>query len=476
MTTALERDRERRARRRSRSRSANRRTTAWLAAKILLLASAVALGVAVYLAVKPVTNPGVQECGSPLGFFLTDEENVRVLPGLPGAPANAVELAEQPTCRDLAEVELRKAGIAGVAFFGLALTGVIVGLIDDRVAYWRAPRFESLLRPMDRADRIEFGLVPNVDVDELGSVLPPVERPEVVGLVVVGLVASVGLVATGPVDATRAVAARLELAPVLLALLLASLAYVAAAAQRWAVFGGRSRPPEILELTVATSWSGTLRPLVGAFGIDVHHLRKRGASLDDAVERVQSIESVSALAHLLLLAITTLVLWGIELPYVTVDVAEWVLVSLLGLTLLVGLARLPRRWRAAPVKPGRAAVRGLRDLGRRPAQLALLVVATLGLTAARVGVLAVAIGAAGGDVDRTVVLWLYLAVVVLAGLAPTPNGVGVVEVALVLGLFFTGMAAPVAVVGVLVFRVLTAWLPLLPGWRASRSLHRAGGL
>ena len=476
MTTAVDRDRDRRARRRGRSRSANGRTTAWLAAKILLLSALIALAAAAYLAWNPVTNPGVQECGSPLGFFLTDEQNVTILPGLPGAPANAVELAEQPTCRDLAEVEVRKSAIAGAAFFGLALAGIIVGLVDDRVAYWRAPRFESLLRPMDRADRIEFGLVPNVDVDELGAVLPPIERPEVVGLVVLGLAASIGLVAVGPVDATRTVAAGLELSPVLMALLLAALAYVAATAQRWAVFGDRSRPPEILELTVATSWSGTLRPLVGAFGIDTHHLRKRGASLDEAIERVQSIESISALAHVVLLGASTYLLLGIELPYVTVDVAEWVLASLLGLTLLVGLSRVPRRWRAAPVKPGRAAARGLRDLGRRPLQLAVLVVATLALTAARVGVLAVAIGAAGGDVDLTLVLWLYLAAVVLGELAPTPNGVGVVEIALVLGLYFTGLATPVAVVAVLVFRVFTAWLPLLPGWRASRSLHRSGGL
>src|SRR5690349_2063203 len=98
MTAALDRDRERRARRRNRSRSANGRTTAWLAAKILLLASVVALAAASYLAWNPVTNPGVQDCGSPLGFFLTDRDNVTILPGLPNAPANAVALAEQPTC------------------------------------------------------------------------------------------------------------------------------------------------------------------------------------------------------------------------------------------------------------------------------------------------------------------------------------------------------------------------------------------
>src|SRR3954451_6128088 len=111
MTADVARDRERRARRRLRSRSSIDRTTAWLADKILLVAALVALGAAAYIAWNPVQNSGVQDCGSPLGFFLTDEANVTVSIGTPDAPPNAVALAEQPTCRDLVEVELQKAAI-----------------------------------------------------------------------------------------------------------------------------------------------------------------------------------------------------------------------------------------------------------------------------------------------------------------------------------------------------------------------------
>lgn len=476
MTTVAADDHARRARRRRRSRSSNDRTTAWAAAKVLLVASFLALGAAVYLAWSPVTNPGVQDCGSPVGFYLTDRDNVTISPGIPGAPENAVALAEQPTCRDLAEVEMRKAAIGAATFFGLGLVGIVIGLLDDRTAYWRAPRFETLLRPMDRTDRIEFGLVPNVDVDELGSVLPPIERPEVVGLVVAGLAASIGLVFVGPVEVTRSVASTIELGPVLVALLFAGLAYAAATAQRWAVVGRDSFVAEVAEVTVATSWSGTLRPFVGTFGIDVHHLRRRGAPVDDAVERVQAIESVSVLAHLALLVIATLVSIGTPLPFVTVDLAEWVLVSLLVLAVLVGISRVPRRWRAAPVKPGRAAARGLRNLVGQPLNVLVLIVATLALTGARAAALLWSIQAFGGSIDGWQLLWLYLAVVVVGELAPTPNGAGVVEIALALGLFFTGMAPALAVCAVLTYRVVTFWLPLLPGWRASRSLHRAGAL
>ncbi len=447
-----------------------------MAAKILLLSSVVALGAAVYLSWSPVVNPGVQDCGSPIGFYVTDRDNVTISPGLPGAPEDAVALAEQPTCRDLAEIEMRKAGVAGAAFFALALVGAVVGLIDDRAAYWRAPRFETLLRPLDRGDRIQHGLVPNVDVDELGSALPPIERPEVVGFVTGGVAVALGLVFVGSVETTREVASQVGWAPVLLGVLLSSAAYLAATAQRRAVFRPDAPLVEIGALTVATSWSGTLRPLVGTFGIDVHHLRRRGAPLADAVERVQAIESVSALAHGALLVIATVLVVGAPRPFVTVDVAEWILVSLLALTLLVGLARLPLRWRAAPVKPGRAAARGLRALARSPERFVVLAVATLALTGARVGVLVASIAAFGGSVDLSMVLWLYLAVVILGALAPTPNGVGVVETALVLGLFFVGTEPAAAVCAALTYRLLTLWVPMLPGWRASRWLHRSGGL
>jgi uncharacterized protein (TIRG00374 family) len=111
-----------------------------------------------------------------------------------------------------------------------------------------------------------------------------------------------------------------------------------------------------------------------------------------------------------------------------------------------------------------------------PVHLVVLVVATVALTAARVLALAWCVTAFGGSADLSVLLWLYLVVVLVGQLAPTPNGVGAVEVALVLGLYFTGMHPAVAVGAVLTYRVLTLWLPLLPGWRASRSLHRAGAL
>jgi uncharacterized membrane protein YbhN (UPF0104 family) len=49
-----------------------------------------------------------------------------------------------------------------------------------------------------------------------------------------------------------------------------------------------------------------------------------------------------------------------------------------------------------------------------------------------------------------------------------------VEAALVLGLTAVGVAHGPAIAGVLAFRLVTYWLPILPGWLAFRSLQTRG--
>ena len=58
----------------------------------------------------------------------------------------------------------------------------------------------------------------------------------------------------------------------------------------------------------------------------------------------------------------------------------------------------------------------------------------------------------------------------LASAAPTPGGVGAVEAALIGGLAAFGVPAAVTVPSVLLYRVLTCWLPVLVGWPVMRWL------
>ena len=68
---------------------------------------------------------------------------------------------------------------------------------------------------------------------------------------------------------------------------------------------------------------------------------------------------------------------------------------------------------------------------------------------------------------------VYLAAAALAAAAPTPGGLGAIEAALVAGLTGVGMQPGPAVSAVLLYRLATYWLPVLPGWLCWRSLqHR----
>jgi uncharacterized protein (TIRG00374 family) len=79
-------------------------------------------------------------------------------------------------------------------------------------------------------------------------------------------------------------------------------------------------------------------------------------------------------------------------------------------------------------------------------------------------------------VPFTSILVVYLAGTALASASPTPSGLGAVEAALVAGLIRIGVGVGPAVAGVLTFRLLTFWVPMLPGAVAVRFLRRRGAL
>jgi hypothetical protein len=60
----------------------------------------------------------------------------------------------------------------------------------------------------------------------------------------------------------------------------------------------------------------------------------------------------------------------------------------------------------------------------------------------------------------------------VASLSPTPGNIGAIEIALSAGLTAIGVPAAAAVGAVLIYRLLTFWLPLAPGFVAFRYLQK----
>jgi uncharacterized protein (TIRG00374 family) len=68
--------------------------------------------------------------------------------------------------------------------------------------------------------------------------------------------------------------------------------------------------------------------------------------------------------------------------------------------------------------------------------------------------------------------FVYLTGSALGSIIPTPGGLGAVEAALTAGLTAAGVPGGVAVSAVLLFRLLTFWLPVPLGWAAFNYLER----
>jgi uncharacterized protein (TIRG00374 family) len=82
----------------------------------------------------------------------------------------------------------------------------------------------------------------------------------------------------------------------------------------------------------------------------------------------------------------------------------------------------------------------------------------------------------GGSVAIATVVVVFLTGNALGSAVPTPGGLGAVEGALTLGLTLAGMKAGVATSAVLLYRLETFWLPVLPGWLAFSWLQRRDAL
>ena len=76
----------------------------------------------------------------------------------------------------------------------------------------------------------------------------------------------------------------------------------------------------------------------------------------------------------------------------------------------------------------------------------------------------------------TAVSSVYLAGTAIAAASPTPGNLGAVELTLTAGLTGIGVPPATAFAGVLLYRLLTFWLPIVPGFLALGSLRKASHL
>ena len=256
-----------------------------------------------------------------------------------------------------------------------------------------------------------------------------------------------------------------------------ALTYIGAAASIAGAVPPPLRPGPLTASQLAASFTGTLAPAgVGGMALNLRFLQKQGVDRAVAVSGVGLTSVTGVLVHTSLLGV--FIVWagrsafsGYSLPN-----PEWLLVglavviALAGVALLVPATQRLLRDRVWPIM--RRAFDGVSTVLRSPTKVMLLFGGSAFVTFGNLLALYFSVVALGGGLPLASVGAVYLVGASVASVAPTPGGIGAIEAALVSGLVAAGLANAAAVPAVILYRLITFWLPNLPGWIAFRWLQR----
>ena len=120
----------------------------------------------------------------------------------------------------------------------------------------------------------------------------------------------------------------------------------------------------------------------------------------------------------------------------------------------------------------RAGASAIAAIAKTPTKLLALFAGSAIITLSYTVAMIASLNAFGADVAVATAAVVYLAGAAVATAAPTPGGVGATEAALIAGYTVVGVDASTAFAAVLLFRLMTFWLPILPGWLALVWLNR----
>ncbi|MGW5124425.1 lysylphosphatidylglycerol synthase domain-containing protein [Streptomyces sp. NPDC004069] len=269
---------------------------------------------------------------------------------------------------------------------------------------------------------------------------------------------------------------------VIAAVLFSALSYVAAAMSLLGFVPERVPFVRTVGAQVAGSFVKIVAPAaVGGVALNTRFLQRAGVRPGLAVASVGASQLFGLGCHILMLLSFGYLTGTEKTP--SLSPSRTVIAGLLTVAVLVLVVTSVPFLRKFVVTRVRSLFAGvvprMLDVLQRPQKLVTGIGGMLLLTFCFVMCLDASIRAFG---DQSTSLSIAsVAVVFLAGnalgsAAPTPGGVGAVEATLTVGLIAVGLPKEVAAPAVLMFRLLTLWLPVLPGWLAFNHLSRKGAL
>jgi glycosyltransferase 2 family protein len=304
--------------------------------------------------------------------------------------------------------------------------------------------------------------------------LPTIKLQTILSLLVLALAIHILLPQVGELRHSVRAIERADVNWLPLALITTALTFVFAAV---ALRAASCRPlpfAKTVSAQLASSFANRLAPgSVGGLGVNERFLTRAGGMNNAQAGTALALNGAAGvIVHVTALVLTGLAAQGDAHEHFGRP-RNWELAAGFALILFVAgiVWRVPRlRSHIMPaVKDGWAE---LMEILKRPSEAAVLFAGAAGITSCYALTFYVCLVALHVHISAAAAFFVYLGGAVVSSVAPTPGGLGAMEAALVAGLTHIGVLDGRAVASVLTFRLLTYWLPILPGYLSLRDLRR----
>lgn len=274
-----------------------------------------------------------------------------------------------------------------------------------------------------------------------------------------------------------------DLAWIAATLAFAALTYFFAAITLIGATGERLPLAKTTFAQLASAFTNRLAPAgIGALTTNVRFLERTGIAKSAAVAAVGLTSVTGFLIHAagLLLIVPFISSRKTHLHLFPSDPdlsGYWqLLIAVLVVLVIAGIVHWADLIRHHAVPPLRNALLALRNTSTNPVATIMLFGGAAGITMSYLFALVTAAHAFDTALSVGTIAAIYLGGTAIASASPTPGGLGAVEAALVAGFISAGATNGTALTSVLTFRLITYWLPILPGAIAYRLLRRADAL
>lgn len=212
---------------------------------------------------------------------------------------------------------------------------------------------------------------------------------------------------------------------------------------------------------------------LGGMGLNVFYLKKRGHSVPVAAAVAATNNALGAIGNVLLVAVS-LLLFPVDISRIQLPAVAWPVAvgAVAAICILLALAARQGSLAGKLRRSLSEMMRYVRGCFARPGNSLLALLSSCLLTGLHGLGLFFVLQAIGEPQSWPVVLLAVSFGAFVGAAIPTPGGLGGAEAGIAATLVTFGVPVNVSVAAALVYRGLTYWLPLLPGYLALRIVEK----